>query len=151
MIDNFAESKKSVCIAPQDASSSINGTGIDLQGYNACTFDCSLVLSTADGSNYIDLKIQESDDDSTYSAVAVANLVGLPVGTTSLTTGIFKSVQTTTTGAVYSIGYVGTKQYVRVISTVTGTIVGVLGVNAILGGAANGPATAKDSAITVSA
>lgn len=161
MRDNFAESKKMQCIIPQALTTSdINGTGIDLKGYDAATIDVSLAsMSGNDSSNFLALKIEESDNNSTFTAVDPKELVGLPVGTTSLTSGIWKSLGTASTAGtlgelgetIYSIGYVGTKRYIRVVADVTGTLSTIIAATAILGAPANGPATAKHSAINIDA
>ena len=89
-------------------TASANGTGIDLQGY-----DGALVIVNADtitdGTHTP--KVQESDDNSTFTDVASTDLVG-----TALVAIAAASVQ--------RIAYVGAKRYIRVVVTVAGATTG---------------------------
>jgi hypothetical protein len=82
-----------------------NGTGIDLQGY-----DGALVVINADtitdGTHTP--KVQESDDNSSFSDVASTDLVGT-------------ALVAITAASVQRIAYVGIKRYIRVVVTVTGS------------------------------
>lgn len=159
MKDNFSNIKKVQCVAPQALTTSdIDGDGIDLEGYHSATLDVAFAsMSGNDSSNFVALKIEESDDDITYSAVDPAELVGLPENTSSLTNGIWKSLGSASTSgtlgelgnAIYSIGYIGMKRYIRVVIDVTGTLSTIVASNAILGHASQAPATDRHSVISV--
>ena len=102
-----------------------NGTGVDLQGYESATV---LVEVGAEGdplssSVYFEVSLEHSDDDSTYTDVAQADIID---GTIS-SGGIFLKLDGTangnpdTAGEIYRVGYVGGKRYVRVVLAKTGT------------------------------
>lgn len=89
-------------------TASVNGTGIDLQGY-----DGALVIINADtitdGTHTP--KVQESDDNSIYTDVASTDLIGT-------------ALVAITAASVQKIAYVGTKRYIRVVITAAGTTTG---------------------------
>ena len=82
------------------ADYSIEGTGIDVSGYDAIV---NLVSGTNETNGTVDVKIQESDDDSTY---------------TDWTGGAFAQITTSNDNTTYEKEYTGTKQYIRVVATV---------------------------------
>ena len=95
-------------LAPETRTSTANGTGVDLQGYHS-----ALVLincgTWTDG--VFTFEVQESDDDSTYAAVASAELDGTePVVDAADEDEV-----------IHTIGYQGDARYIRVIVTVTGS------------------------------
>lgn len=89
-------------------TASANGTGVDLQGY-----DGALVVITADtitdGTHTP--AVQESDDNSTFTAAASTDLVGT-------------ALVAITAASVQKIAYVGAKRYIRVAVTVAGATTG---------------------------
>lgn len=91
-------------IAPGDhavaASYSLEGTGVDVLGYRAIV---NLDSGTNGTSGTVDVKIQESDDDSTYN---------------DWSGGAFTQVTEANDNAIQEIEYTGTKQYIRVVVTV---------------------------------
>lgn len=98
-------------------------TGVDMTGYNALFFHVVLGATgdTLDGSNYIDLEIQHSPDNSTWTAATDAMLSDSVTGTT---TGTFARVDSGDEDSLtYSVGVVDPTQYRywRVNINVTGT------------------------------
>ena len=95
-------------LAPASRTAAANGTGVSLLGFKSAL---AIICAGAAGGTTpsYTFEIQESDDDSTYTAVAAADLQGTePV----ITAG----------SEIHYIGYIGTKKYIRVaIPTVTGT------------------------------
>ena len=94
---------------------------IDLRGYDAAELILGIGIGgiTFDGSNKIEFKLTHSDDDSTYDAVTVADMVGLAsVGSG----GIIKSlVAAHAAAAVYRFGYRGGRRYLKLLADFTGT------------------------------
>ena len=93
---------------------------IDLQGYDAAELLLSIGAGgiTFSGTNKIEFILTHSDDDSTYTAVADADMLGV----SSITSGIIKSlVAAHATGAVYRFGYVGDKRYLKLLADFSGT------------------------------
>jgi hypothetical protein len=94
---------------------------IDLQGYNAAEIILAIGAGgiTFSGTNKIEFKLTHSDDDSTYTAVTVTDMLGLDsVGTG----GIIKSLTAAhAAGAVYRFGYIGNKRYLKLLADFSGT------------------------------
>lgn len=94
-------------VAPIAKTATTNGTGIDLANYGSNMLTFAFGVCT-DGT--FALKIQESDDNSTFTDVAAADQIGSLSNVTSSSGG----------GATQSVGYIGAKRYVRHVFTVTG-------------------------------
>ena len=108
-------------LAPAVRTADANGTGVDLQGFEGamCVFDIGAEGATLSGSVKIDVKLEHSDDDSSYSAVT---------SNSDITDGAIDSNGIWATfddnaeaPAVASIGYVGGKRYIRIVADFTGT------------------------------
>lgn len=84
-------------------TATVTGTGVDLQGFNKAMVIVH-VGEVTDGTHT--LTIEESDDNSTYT-------------TATAISGAFTAAATET--KTQEIGYLGTKRYIRVKSTVTGS------------------------------
>lgn len=91
-------------IAPQSIGGAVNGTGIDLAGAEAAL----IVLSNGAATAAATVKVQESSDNSTFTDVADTDLIGL----TGNTSGVAQTAST-----IVKVSYVGTKRYIRVITT----------------------------------
>ena len=91
-------------IAPADhavaAAFSLEGTGIDVLNSAAVVY---LVSGTNSAGATLDVKIQESDDDITY---------------TDVSGGAFAQVTTANDNATYEKAYSGIKQYIRTVATI---------------------------------
>lgn len=100
---------------PVTSSTTKTSTAIDLQGYNSAEVIFSIGLSgdTLSGSVLWTLKLQHSDDDSTYTDTVLADL-----SNTSATVVIDSSAEDET---AYSFGYIGNKRYLKGVATPTGT------------------------------
>lgn len=98
-----------------DAASS----GIDLAGYNSA--EILLYIDdggiTFDATNKIEFVLEESDDNSTWTAVAAKDVLGVD----SVTSGIIKALVAAHSEGVYRFGYVGTKRYIRLTANFSGT------------------------------
>jgi hypothetical protein len=101
---------------PQTATTTKTSSAIDLLGYNsACVlFVLGASGDTLSGSVYWTLKLQHSDDDSSYSDVTLADLVG----NTAATTVVDSAGEAQQT---YKFGYNGSKRYLKGVATHTGT------------------------------
>jgi hypothetical protein len=76
-------------------------------------FSIGLSAATLSGSVYWTLKLTHSDDNSTFTDVALTDL-----NNTTLTVVIDSSAKDRT---VYGFGYIGNKRYLRAVATPTGT------------------------------
>jgi hypothetical protein len=105
----------------QQALNPINSTvtrtssAIDLQGFYSASVIFAIGTSgdTLSGSVFWTLKIQHSDDDSTYADVPLAGLFN------SAATVVVDS--STKDKSAYSFGYVAGKRYLKAVATPTGT------------------------------
>ena len=94
-----------------------NGTGVDLQGYESATVmvDVGAEGDTLSSSVHFEISLEHSDDNSTFTDVAQADIVD---GTIS-SGGIFLKLDGTaggnpdTAGDIFRVGYVGGKRYIR--------------------------------------
>jgi len=103
-MDNKQTQDVKTSLAPAARTSSANGTGIDLAGFPSATV-AFIVGAITDGTHTP--KVQESDDDSTYTDVAAADLIG--------------SLAALAASTNQRVGYRGTKRYIRAVSTITGS------------------------------
>ena len=114
-------------LAPKAYTTSTDGTGVDLRGYDAATVVLSVGAFT-DGTHSFTL--EESSDDSSYTTVAAADIVG--------STLVLDS--TGEMNADYWCGYIGSARYLRVASTISAVTTGaVYGATIIKGHPAYAP------------
>ena len=66
-----------VSLAAAVRSAAANGTGVDLQGYESATVlvDVGAEGDTLSSSVHFEISLEESDDDSTYTDVAQADII----------------------------------------------------------------------------
>ncbi len=110
MQDLYNEISIAQSLGPAARTASANGTGVDLQGFDAAV----VVVETGtitDGTHTIE--VQESADNSTFTAVADADLQGAE-----------PAIGAANDNVVYEIGYLGTKRYIRATVTVAGATTG---------------------------
>jgi hypothetical protein len=122
------------------------GNIVDMSGYQACTFAfLTGAVTDAGTASGFSFEIQESDTtvDGAFTAVADADLVGTEAGLTV-------TLDTDDGVPVGSIGYVGTKRYVRAVVTGTTATDAVINGVAILQRAAVNP-PASDIAANIAA
>lgn len=108
-------------IAPQAANATQNGTGVDLLGFAAAAF--ILTLGAVTGTTpTATVKFQESDDNTTFTDIAVTDLdggVALGVGAAGNNSIALAAANASTK---QKVGYLGNKRYVRaIISAIAGT------------------------------
>ncbi len=101
--------------------------GLDTRGFDSAELIALIGQSgdTLSGSVKIDVKLEESDDDTTYTAVTDANDVLLAadgVAATPDANGIVATIDAAAEDETkVRVGYVGTKRYARLIFDFTGT------------------------------
>jgi hypothetical protein len=115
MRDLYHNIKVTQHLNPVVSTATKTSTAIDLQGFNSANVLFSIGLSgdTLSGSILWTLKLQHSDDDSTYTDVVLAEL-----NNTAATVVINSSSLDET---VYGFGYQGNKRYLKGVATPTGT------------------------------
>jgi hypothetical protein len=109
-------------IEPDKIATDTNGTGIDLRGYDSAVIIAgaatpigvssgSITDLAYGGGRAMVFELEESDDNSTYTDVAAADMIGsFPANRTSGTDGITSKV-----------GYIGDKRYIRVVANISGS------------------------------
>ena len=107
MKDLKSEIKPLNSISPAAHTATVTGASVDLQGFNAA---CAVVSAgtVTDGTHTP--KLQESNDNITFTDVAVGDLHGAFIAVT--------------TGSIQKVGYKGVQRYLRLVSTVAGATVG---------------------------
>ncbi len=114
-------------LAPAARTASANGSAVDLEGYDSAVGEFSAGAWT-DGTHTP--KLQDSDDNVTYTDVDAAYLQG------SFTAVSGAGQQ----NAAQRVGYIGGKRYVRGVVTVAGATTGALsGFNVVRGNPRRGP------------
>jgi len=120
-------------IAPAVQTIDVDGTSVDMRGYHDVTF-IGLVGAEGDtlsGSVMIELEVEESDDDSTFTDVADDELQGYVAGTND---GCFAVIDANGEApSVHKATYHGNARYVRPVINLTGThtngtIIGVIAI-----------------------
>ena len=109
-----------------------NCAGIDTQGANSAMVMVNVGAPgvTFSGTHKVDIKLEDSADNSTFAAVTNNNFV---TGGTVDSAGIWQTIDADgDCNAVYGIGYVGPERYYRVVLDFsgthgTGTVFGVVG------------------------
>ena len=109
-------------VDPATTTATVNSASIDTQFDNGAMIIVNVGESgdTLSGSVYWTLILQDSTDDSTFSAVTSATSV--TYGSVNSSTGVFATIDAAAEDdSVHVIGYVGPSRYVRVAITKTGT------------------------------
>lgn len=124
--DHLALSKNVLLFAKTVTATETPSTGIDLKGFSSCTVVCSVgtITNVANSPQPSwTLALQHSDDNSAFSAVASTD-VNLTYGKNdgSITNGVFATIDAAAEDdAIFTIGYIGVKRYIRVVATAANT------------------------------
>ncbi|MBU3262069.1 hypothetical protein KPG71_18770 [Roseovarius sp. PS-C2] len=121
MKDLHSGTKALVAIAAATLDADNTPPAIDLQGYDAAEFVLAIGAGgiTFSGTNKIEFKLTHSDDDSTYEAVTVNDVLGIDSVADG---GIVKALTAAhATAGVYRFGYVGGKRYLKLLAAFSGT------------------------------
>ena len=108
-------------IAPVAGAADATGATDDLQGYESCTFviDAGIEGITLSGSNMLQIELEESSDNSTWTDVSASTSV---IGATPDSNGVVATFDADgEIPAVATVAYIGDKRYVRVIANFSGT------------------------------
>ena len=117
-------SNRTVAVAtqvPAVVTADANGTGVDLQGFESAmvVVNSGAEGDTLSGSVKFDFILEDSDDDSTYTAVTSSTSV--TEGSVD-SSGIFLTLDANgETPQISQIGYIGGKRYIRCKIDATGT------------------------------
>ena len=125
MKDQKSLFKAQEAVAPVVGKATTTAIAIDRQGFEALTIVATLGAGAYTSSLYYTPTLTESDDNSTYTAVAADKYIG----------DLTAVKATIAANQVRTIGYIGDKRYVKFTFTVTGTLAAdvTVGAMAILG------------------
>lgn len=114
-------SLKPVVLLPAATYSADNTpAAVDLRGFEGAEIVISVGVGgiTFSGTNKVEFVLTHSSDDSTYTAVTDADMIGV----TGISSGIIKSLTAAhAAGAVYNYGYIGGKRYLKLLADFSGT------------------------------
>lgn len=115
-------SRMSVAVLIGNATLAADNTpaAVDLRGFGAAEVLLAIGAGgiTFSGTNKIEFVLTHSDDDSSYSNVTTADMLGVTVASG----GIIKSlVAAHAAAAVYRFGYKGSKRYLKLLADFSGT------------------------------
>ena len=108
-------------LAPAARDADANGTGVDLQGFESATLviDAGIEGITLSTTNKIEIELEHSDDNSTFTDVTSSADV---IGATPDSSGVVATFDANTEiPAVATVGYIGGKRYIRAIANFSGT------------------------------
>lgn len=120
MKDNHSATKAFVAIEAAALSADSTPAAIDLQGFTSAEVLLSVGVGgiTFNGTNKVEFVLTHSDDDTTYTNVADADLLGVS-GTSD---GIIKALNSAhASAAAYRFGYIGGKRYLKLLADFSGT------------------------------
>ena len=126
----MAKIKAVLMLAPVTVTATGASAAIDLAGFDSCMILVNAGTMAFDGSNLLDLKVEHSDDNSAFVATAAADIFEGE----DMANGIAKKLDAAgDASAVHAIFYTGSKRYIKLAYTETGTVSVILGVSAIKG------------------
>lgn len=121
MKDIHSDMLAALAFAPNVYTDDPTALTIDLRGYDAAEIILAVGVGdiTFSGTNKIEFKLTHSDDDSTYTAVELKDVLGVAsVGTG----GIIKALTSAhAAAAAYRFGYKGGKPYLKLLPDFSGT------------------------------
>lgn len=120
MKDLHSALSAAVLIGAASLSADNTPAAVDLRGYEAAEILLSIGIGgiTFSGTNKVEFKLTHSDDDSTYTDVTDADMLGV----TGITSGIIKALTSAHAAAgVYRFGYKGGKRYLKLLADFSGT------------------------------
>lgn len=120
MKDIHSSTSVAVLIGAASYSADTTPVAVDLQGFNAAEILLTIGAGgiTFSGTNKVEFKLTHSDDDSSYSDVADADMLGV----SGISSGIIKSLTSAhAAAAAYRFGYKGGKRYLKLLADFSGT------------------------------
>ena len=148
--DDKSRAQSVVVVPPASITATPTPTSVNLLDFGACTFEMYAGIGgiTFSGSNRIDFKVEESDDNSVWSVAADDSLILDPGAVAPGNTGIVRSLIAAKAAAdtiIPTVGYRGKKQYARCYPVFAGTHGSgtIVGVTARKGWAYHGPVGAS--------
>jgi hypothetical protein len=111
-------------ILPATLTASPSRVSVDLQGFDSCAFllDIGVGGITFDNTNRIDIRVEHSDDGSTWTNVGPNDVIGAPIAAPSAANGFVRSLVAAKAAAdTTDFSYVGSRRFVAVTPIFGGT------------------------------
>lgn len=126
MRDLYHKLEQKILALPQVITSDLTpAAGVELNQCEAVNFDAVVGANgaTLDSSNYVEIILEDSADDTTYAAVTTAKYV---MGLTPSSLGVVATIDGATDDEqTYRCGYLGPKRFARIRAKVTGAGVSI--------------------------
>jgi hypothetical protein len=122
--DNFYRNAPIEAIAPAVLAADNTPAAIDLLDYAAALLLLHIGVGgiTFNGTNKIEFVLTHSDDDSTYTNVAEADVIKDANAPTAIANGIVRSLTAAhAASTLQKLGYIGGKRYLKLLSDFSGT------------------------------
>lgn len=124
--DMISHVKNELLFADTYSSDNSPSSGVDLQGFSSATVVCSVGPMTNVGGSppeSWELKLYESDDNSAFTEVAESDtLLSYGNNDGAVNSGVFATIDAADKDdANYTIGYLGSKRYIKVDAVATNT------------------------------
>lgn len=122
--DNATLMSPVTAIAPAVLAADNTPAAIDLRGHGAATLLLAVAAGgiTFSGTNKIEFVLTHSDDDTTYTAVTDDDLVKDALAPATVTSGIVRSlVAAHASPTMQKLGYIGGKNYLKLLADFSGT------------------------------
>ena len=135
MIDQYNNLGVETAIDPETYTATVSGDIIDLALFESVTFTVITgAVTTADGSHYFTFTLNAGDDSALSDGATVTASTGL-LGSNL----VINNASTQDDVCVGKMGYVGSKRYIQLVATETGTATALFGAVVIRGNARHMP------------
>lgn len=117
----YSDAGAALALSAATRTADANGSSIDLRDYDSVLIVGVVGASgdTLSGSVYAEFEVEESDDASTWTDVADADLTNYVDGTNAGTFAVIDDAAED--DAIYMTSYIGDARYIRVVYNITGT------------------------------
>lgn len=124
MRDLYHNFRAITSLEPTGRTSDASGTAVDMLGFDSClvVIDFGDFGVNFNGSNYVEIQLEHSDDSTTWADVETADI--LRAETAAIANGTVYRPPNANLGnspGVATVGYIGNKRYLRGVASYVGT------------------------------
>jgi len=121
-------------MAPVTVNDSTSGEDIDLEGYNSCLIMAVTGAGTINDTDFMSFRISHADDDGAGSADSYSYVEDDDMlGAGGISDGVLATPQIDDKDAVYCVGYVGGKRFLKIELREAASTDGIIGLYVIKG------------------